>query len=285
MTFENHTDPRKPLYHYFLLTFTLFCLFAATMNLAGILHELGHVVGCYLANVKSFEITLRPFSASMVSADMGNATPIRHIIYHGSGVVFGTIFVLPLLIVYRTASPRSLLWLIGTAVFAFEMLINANYLLLGAVKPFGDAQGVIVYGELILRSMNGWPVIPRILVFFLGIPSLYYFCVFGAQILTGLGLRKEDGLRNWLVVGLGIPAYFPLMIVYNAIVRPHILDELPQHFIVMTCMTLGVLGVVALAYRNARGGEVMPDHSLVTRTAVLFGLACLVVGGELILFP
>jgi hypothetical protein len=249
------------------------------MNVATILHEFGHVVGCYLANVKSFEITLRPFSASMVSADMGMAAPIQHIIYHGSGVVFGTLFVLPLLFLRRMVSPHSLTWLIATSIFAFEMLINANYLLLGAVKPFGDAQGVIVYGEMIV------PVIPRIIVFVLGVPSLYFFCVFGTQILTGLGLRKEDGLRNWLLVGLGIPAYLPLMIAYNAIVRPSILEELPQHLTVMAFITLIVLGMMAVAYRNASVSDCVECHSPCRRAVVLFGLACVVIGSELILFP
>lgn len=271
MAQESTYPLRKSVGFYFLLGFSLFALFAACANLAIILHEAGHYVACQLLNVSVTEVKLRPFSASFVSADMGNSPPWRHIAYHGSGIALGTIFVLPLLLICRTVKRGSTAWLIATATVAFEMLLNAAYLLLGAINPFGDAQGMVVYG------------VPRIVLVVIGIPLLVVFTKMGRDVLSGLGLRREDGLRQWLLVGLGIPAYFPLMVAYTAVVRPQVLSEFPKQFAVMVVLTSAVLAMVAWVFKTSQDDPTITlPASFINRAAVLFGLACVVIGSELL---
>lgn len=257
--------------HYLLLALCLFFLFAACANLAIILHELGHFVACLVFQLKVTEIKLRPFSASFVSADMGNSAPWKHIVYHGAGIVLGTIFVLPLFLARKMAQCGSIVWLVATATIAIEMVLNAAYLLLGAVMPFGDAQGMVVYG------------VPRLVLIVIGVPLLLVFAHFGRAIIIGLGLRHEDGLGRWLLVGLGIPAYFPLMVAYTAVVRPQVLSEFPKHLAMMVVLTAIVLGTVAWAFKTSRDCQaIVQPRPIVTTAVILFGLACVVIGGELL---
>lgn len=256
--------------HYLLLTFSMFALFAACANLAIIMHEAGHYVVCRLLDLTITEIKLRPFSASFVSVDMGNSPQWKHIAYHGSGIVLGTLFVMPLLWGRRALIRNSSWWLILTATVAFEMGLNAAYLLLGAVMPFGDAQGMVVYG------------VPKVVLILIGIPLLVMFAKTGRGIFTGLGLRREDGLGRWLLVALGIPAYFPLMIGYTAVVRPQVLAEFPKQLAMMVVLTCAVAGAVVWSFKTLREDATATSASCVGRALVLFALACLVIGSELL---
>lgn len=256
--------------HYLLLAFSMFALFAACANLAIILHEAGHYVVCRLLDLTITEVKLRPFSASFVSVDMGNSPPWKHIAYHGSGIVLGTFFVLPLLWGRRAVARHSALWLILTATFAFEMGLNAAYLLLGAVMPFGDAQGMVVYG------------VPKVILIVMGIPLLVAFAKTGRDIFEGLGLSRVDGLGRWLLVASGIPAYFPLMIGYTAVVRPQILSEFPKQLAMIVVFTTAVIGAAAWSFKTSRNDAIIASSSVVRRSLALFSLACLVIGSELL---
>jgi hypothetical protein len=183
-----------------LVSFTLFASYAFGTNVAIALHEFGHAMGCWLAGGKILGLYLAPqgYSASYARPDLadGYATTHGHPVLLAGGPVFGAAYGVIFLLATRVFKRGTFGWITTYAVATWCVGNNGAYLLLGSLRPFGDALYLAEEG------------VPRWSLFLFGLPLVVAYPVLFSSFLRGIGLRREDPYLRWvLIVETGLLLY------------------------------------------------------------------------------
>jgi hypothetical protein len=174
-----------------LIAFTLFGSYCLGANVAIALHECGHALGCWIAGGKMIGLVLSPqgYSGSYAWRDNAAGFTVSHgyLIHIAGGIVFGAAFGGLLALAASLFRRGTLAWVVTYATGTWSIGNNGMYLLLGSLQPFDDALGLTEEG------------VPRWVFLVAGLPLVVGFLALFASFLRGIGLRREDSYRRWLL--------------------------------------------------------------------------------------
>lgn len=199
--------------HQALIAFSLFSTFALGANLATVVHEFGHALGCWIGGGRVTGFVLRPFDFSYVPVDMGFSPPWGHMLMSGGGIFFGVLLALPLLPLARRARRASIGWLIAFSTVTFSLGKNGVLLLQSAATGHGDPAAVLVYADV---GYHVPPFVMRVLFVLLSVPILVGFVRLLHKLLHAFGPAPGQTRLGWiLTVEAGIMPYFLLMTIHT----------------------------------------------------------------------
>src|SRR5262249_46904427 len=154
---------------------------------------------------KMLGLVLSPqgYSGSYAARDLPAGFAVAHgyLLHLAGGLVFGAAFGVILVVAACFLKRGTVGWIVTHGTGTWCIGNNGAYLFLGSLYPFGDA--------LFLTELG----VPRWGLFLAGLPLVVVFLALFASFLRGIGLRREDSYRRWvLTVEAGLLAYLALIV-------------------------------------------------------------------------
>ena len=204
----------------------------------------------------------------------------------GGGILFGILLAVPLLPVSRHFARGSVAWLILFMTVTLAFGKNGILLLQSVVTGHGDPESVLIYGQI---AYGIPPLVTRILFALAAIPILWQFGKLMLQLLRTYGPAREESYARWVTTILvAFMSYFVLMTVHTAVFGDRDLlmrKILPMYIPFMLLFAFLVLAVATWVYQTAGNMREAPTAAVQltwVNSAVLFLLACMVIGSELV---
>jgi len=225
-----------------LMAVTLFGSYCLATNVAIALHELGHILGCWIGGGKPLGVVLGPqgVSGSYAARDLsfGFTRDYGYLAHLLGGFAFGILFGLLALALARLFQRGTAGWIACIMIGTMCVANNGGYLFFGGISPFDDVAGLIELGT------------PRWLLIVVGAMMLAAFLLLFARCLGGIGLRRDDPYWKWLATTeLGVLFYLGFAVGLQMLWHPPVPVKIGA---VLAATPIALLVLASIAYQLRR---------------------------------